>query len=153
MSRPLRLACCAALVALAAVIPTFVTAQDAAAGIEESNAAFEAAIAAGDVDAVVSLYTDDALLMAPNAPAAEGLEAIRAAFEALLEGVGSLALTTREVEAYGDTASEVGSYVLEGHDGSHLDHGKYLVIWKRTADGWKLHRDIFNSDMAPPGGG
>ena len=27
--------------------------------------------------------------------------------------------------------------------------GKYLEVWHRTAEGWRLHRDISNSD-APP---
>ena len=30
------------------------------------------------------------------------------------------------------------------------DRGKYLVVWKRGADGnWRLHRDIFNSSLPP----
>jgi len=32
-----------------------------------------------------------------------------------------------------------------------MDHGKYIVVWKNTADGWRLHRDIFNSNMAASG--
>lgn len=130
-----------------------VVAQDDAAGIERANAALAAAVASGDADAAVALYTEDGMLMAPNAPAATGHDAIRAAFQEMIEaGVGSLALTSDELEVFGDTAHEVGRYVLEAADGSHLDHGKYVVIWKRTDDGWKLHRDIFNSDMAAPGG-
>ena len=128
--------------------PVLGLAQDAAAGIAETNEAFEQAVAAGDVDALAALYTPNAMLMAPNAPVAQGQDAIRSAFEGMLAEVGTLDLTSNEIEAFGDTAFEVGGYVLEGPDGAHLDHGKYIVIWKRTPDGWKLHRDIFNSDMA-----
>jgi ketosteroid isomerase-like protein len=32
-----------------------------------------------------------------------------------------------------------------------LDKGKYIVIWKQEDGQWKLHRDIFNSSMPPPG--
>jgi ketosteroid isomerase-like protein len=36
-----------------------------------------------------------------------------------------------------------------------MDDGKYVVLWKREKDGWKLYRDIFNSNTpqqaAPPG--
>ena len=37
-------------------------------------------------------------------------------------------------------------------DGSVVhDHGKFMVLWKRNAKGeWKWHRDIYNSDVAPP---
>jgi ketosteroid isomerase-like protein len=30
------------------------------------------------------------------------------------------------------------------------DRGKYMVLWKRQADGsWKLYRDMFNTSMPP----
>ena len=31
-----------------------------------------------------------------------------------------------------------------------LDEGKYIVIWKREAGQWKLHRDILNRSMPLP---
>jgi ketosteroid isomerase-like protein len=40
-------------------------------------------------------------------------------------------------------------WTLKGKDGAELDHGKYVVIWKKEAGGWKLHRDIWNSSQAP----
>lgn len=142
------------LVLLAVLAPggALLAQEDAAAAIAATNRAFQEAVAAGDAAAVAAVYTEDALLMAPNAPAAQGHEAIQAAMQEMLDmGVGSLTLTTDEVMDHGDTATEVGRYVLESTDGEHLDHGKFIVIWKRTGEGWRLHRDIFNSDMPPPG--
>ena len=55
-----------------------------------------------------------------------------------------------ETEGYGDTASEVGKYTLEGEGGQVLDRGKYIVIWKQEEGQWKLHRDIFNSSQPAP---
>lgn len=137
-----------------AVLPAPALGQaDAAAAIAEVNAAFAAAASADNVDAVVGFYTPGAMLMAPNMAAATGPDAIRAAFAEMLPAMGAIRLTTDELEVHGDTAHEIGRYVLDAADGSHLDHGKFVVIWKRTADGWRLHRDIFNSDMAPPTGG
>ena len=49
-----------------------------------------------------------------------------------------------------DTAAEVGRYVLAMADGTEVDRGKYIVLWRHTEDGWKLHRDIFNSDLPAP---
>jgi ketosteroid isomerase-like protein len=133
--------------------PGLAAQQDAAAGIAAGNAALSAAIAAGDADAAVAVYLENASFMGANAPAAVGHDAIRAAFQGMIEaGIGRVALTTDEIEAFGDTAYEVGRYVLDAKDGTHLDHGKYVVIWKRAGDGWKMYRDIFNSDMPAPGG-
>ena len=60
-------------------------------------------------------------------------------------------LHTADLEEHGDTAIEVGSYTLDIQpEGGNLitDIGKYVVVFKRQADGsWKLATDIFNSDM------
>ena len=47
-------------------------------------------------------------------------------------------------------AVEIGAYVLEfDRDGRRLtDRGKYLVVWKRGADGWRAAADILNTDLA-----
>jgi len=37
-------------------------------------------------------------------------------------------------------------YTLVGEGGRVLGKGKYIVVWKRVAGQWKLHRDIFNSN-------
>ena len=118
------------LLTLALATPAVFPAQEDAAGeIAEANAALSAAVADADMAAIAALYTEDAMLMAPNAPTAEGPDAIVAAFQGFVDmGVGSLELTTDELEVHGDTAYEVGSFVLEGSDGSHMDHGKYIVI-------------------------
>ena len=123
--------------------------HDVAEAIEAVNQQLSNNVAAGDADAIAMLFTANAIVMAPNAAPIEGREAITADWNAnFAAGFGALRLTTDEAEMFGDVAHEVGRYVVEAADGSHLDHGKYIVIWKHTSDGWKLHRDIFNSNMA-----
>ena len=56
-------------------------------------------------------------------------------------------LVTQEVEVDGDGAWECGTSEWVQPDGQVVDRGKYIVIWKRTESGWKLHRDIMNSDV------
>ena len=116
--------------------------------VDAANQEFSDLFAAGDVDALGMRYTVDAIVMGPNANPIEGREAIMADLKEQIAAGGTLRLTTDEVEIFGDAAHEVGRYVEEGADGSHVDHGKYIVIWKHTEDGWKLHRDIWNSNMA-----
>jgi len=61
------------------------------------------------------------------------------------QGIKAIKLETIEVESYGEAASEVGRYTLEGESGQVLGQGKFLVIWKQEAGQWKLHRDMVNS--------
>ena len=100
----------------------------------------------GDAACAAMLYTTDAVYMAPNAEPLKGKDAIGDGMVG--DGTFFVQLISDEVEVYGDTASELGTYITETKDGQHLDHGSYVVIWKQTEDGWKLHWDIFNTNMA-----
>ena len=110
---------------------------------------FQEYVAAGNADGLAMLYTEDGMSMQPNTNPYVGHEAISEAHAALFAtGVGVIRLTTDELQVFGDTAHEVGRFVTETADGDHVDHGKYVAIWKRIDGEWKLHRDIFNSNMA-----
>jgi ketosteroid isomerase-like protein len=41
----------------------------------------------------------------------------------------------------------MGHYRLIQNDGSTADTGQYIVIWKETGAGWKVYREIWNSDV------
>jgi len=147
MRRYLTVAAVAVLVASAAAS----SAEDVRAAIETANKAFSAALAKGDAAAVAALYTSTAQAMPPGGEAAKGRDAIQKAFEGLVgSGATNLTLTTEEIEAHGDTAHEVGTWTLKGKDGAAVDSGKYVVIWKKEAGQWRLHRDIWNSSATPP---
>lgn len=64
-------------------------------------------------------------------------------------GISGVTLETVKLFDHGDSACEVGRYTLAATGGQRVDHGKYVVIWKRQAGEWKLHRDIWNSSVAP----
>ena len=102
----------------------------------------------GSLEAFAELYTEDALIMMPGRAAVSGRhgaaifgERIRSRHPA------RLVLATQEVEGSGDGAWERGTSEWVQPDGQVADRGKYIVIWKRTEAGWKLHRDIMNSDV------
>ena len=123
-------------------------ATDVHNGIAATNEEFVANYSKGDAAGVAALYTEDAQFLAPNSDFIKGKQAIQATFQSFLDmGIKTIKLETIEVEEYGDTASEVGKYTLEGDGGQVMDQGKFLVIWKQEAGQWKLHRDMINTSM------
>jgi uncharacterized protein (TIGR02246 family) len=117
--------------------------------LRRCNDAFEAAFPNQDSVGLAALYTTDGVLLPPGMAEMKGTEAIQQFWQGAMQmGVGKAKLTTVEAEEYGDTAIEQGQFVLSGADGSELDHGKYIVVWKRQGDQWYLQRDIWNSSRS-----
>jgi uncharacterized protein (TIGR02246 family) len=137
-----------AFVGLLIALPATAWAQDdAKAQIEAVSAKWQAAYNSGDGAAVAALYTEDGALMPPNAEPVMGTKAIQAFWdEGMASGV-TFELKTKEVYEAGDMLVEVGGYVGTAADGSHADHGKFVVVYKKVDGEWKLHRDIWNSSM------
>ena len=131
------------------------TAQVDAEAIMKLLAESDAAATAGNVDAVMALYADDAVSMPPDAPARTGKEEIRAAFVAFLED-NTVQLTSQvdEVRVSGDLAFLRVAYdetVTPKAGGEPTQyHGKWLVIMERQPDGsWKSWREMW-SVYTPP---
>jgi len=127
--------------------------RSAEQAIHEMNRRFMDAYARGDAVGVAALYTDDAMLLAPGAPLVRGPAAVEQVLQGMMgAGVERIELRTEELSVEADTAYEVGTAALHirppGQDAIQ-DPGKYVVVWKRDGDDWKLHVDIFNSDTPP----
>jgi uncharacterized protein (TIGR02246 family) len=121
---------------------------DARGAIEAANKQFVAAFAKGDAAALAAMYTPGAMALPPNGEIAKGREAIQKIWRGAIDGgIKAVTLTTSEVESHGDTAHEVGNYEMKVDGGKVVDRGKYIVIWKREQGQWKLHRDIWNTNM------
>ncbi len=115
--------------------------------ITSRSEAWEAALNAGDVDALVDLYTSDARLLPSNAEMASGSDAVRAVFGGMIDAGLSGELTSIEAVVSGDIAYNVGTYTTMDGD-TLVDAGKYIETWHRGDDGeWRIANDIFNSDM------
>lgn len=122
---------------------------DPAELIALANARFMATFEAGDKEGFSSLYTEDAILMLPNiAPLAGRTGAMQFLGSLKERGVARLRLSTHELEHSKDMAWERGMAEALSATGEIVGRSKYIVIWKRTNDGWCLHRDIMNAD--PP---
>jgi len=112
---------------------------------------------AGDIDRFMSLWTEDGILMPPNGPPVIGKDQIRVGTAGYLDQFTyDLDGTTAEVEVAGGWAFTRGTYTLtltpkEEGQPVFID-GKYINILERQSDGsWKMHRSIFNSNVAPGG--
>ena len=108
---------------------------------------------AGDLDRLMTLYTDDAIVALHGRPALRGVEQIRNFFA---PGMGKSRVTfeidIEEIQIHGDTAHLLSKYYMtaEPMDGGDIyrDAGRSLLIYKRNADNeWKLYLDI---DQATP---
>lgn len=125
-------------------------ADDVRAAIEAANKKFEAAVGRGDGPGAPALYTATGQLLPAQSDFVSGTQAIGQFWQAVFNsGIKGGSLTTVEVEGHGNTAHEIGKYELRGVDGKVLDHGKYVVIWKKEGASWKLHRDIWTSSVVP----
>lgn len=110
----------------------------------------------GDVDAVVSYYTDDAAVMVPNRPVVTGKQAARELIRSQLETPGYSGQWEPEevrVARSGDPRLPPGNYSVAWTDPNAspvTDTGKYIVIWRKQPDrNWKVAVDILNSDRPP----
>jgi ketosteroid isomerase-like protein len=109
------------------------------------------------VDAWLSFYSDDAIVLPPNDKIANGKEAARKSVAALL-GLPNLQLTWKaarvEVAASGDFAYIAGVYTMTFSNAAGKrvpDSGKTLEVWKLQPDGkWKCVADTWNSDLPNP---
>lgn len=116
--------------------------------ITSGSDAWEAALNAGNIDALVALYTSDARIMPPDGQMESGRDAVRAIFAGMIDAGFSGALTTVEASVSGDIGYNVGTFELTA-GGEHVDTGKFIEIWKRGDDGvWRIASDIWNSDGA-----
>jgi len=108
----------------------------------------------GDVELYLSLFTEDAVVMATEFPALIGKEKLRPVFEGLFSLFNlELPYTVNEVKVHGDWAFARSSFnysmtLKEGGE-TTTRTGKELDILKRQTDGsWKIYRECWNYDAA-----
>lgn len=127
-----------------------------AASLMEADRAMSEAYSTSSspLDAVFARWTDDARVLAPDAPMARGKEASRAVF-AELEAMPGYSLTWEPstADASGDLGYTIGTYHMEFRDPQDrlvAVDGKYMTVWKKQPDGtWKVAVDMFNANGPP----
>ena len=100
-----------------------------------------------NLDAVAALYTEDARLLPPGGPLLMGRAAIRDYYaREIANNAPQLMFAAEESGVDGDWGWRSGTWITNT---TPLKSGKFLEILKRTPDGWRRHRDMWN-DNPPP---
>ena len=127
------------------------------AAINDIWSQYSSSVNAGDLDQWISLWTEDGVQMPPNESPVVGKDQIRVGMKGALDQFTfDIDITNAEVGVAGSWAFSRGTFTRtdtpkEGGQPVFFD-GKYMSILERQADGsWKIHRDIFNSNVAPGG--
>jgi ketosteroid isomerase-like protein len=140
--------CCGLVLVLAAMFAAVPAAAADKSDMAALAAVWEKEYNAGNLAAVVALYASDGCRMPPNQEAVHGSDAILAQLKA--RGLANVKIAVTSTESSGDLRYGIGTYVITGADGSHLDHGKWMLVSKKSNGAWKTQCDIFNSDMPMP---
>ena len=126
------------------------------AEIAVARLTFIAALRQGDAVEAATAYTDDARLLAPSAELLTGRSSIASFWQAGIDaGVDSIELHALDlaIEPGGDTACEIGRYVLRLTSDSGeavVDRGRYLLVYRREADGsWRRAAETFHPGDVP----
>ena len=116
-------------------------------GLMSNQPSWQKAFNEGDKELGMSVYTEDAILMPPNAKPMSGKSAIGEMFQG--SDVTGVTLSLSAIEAYSSGALGFirGEYTMTGLDGAVADQGKYIEVHKKVGDSWYVHRDIYNSDL------
>jgi uncharacterized protein (TIGR02246 family) len=116
------------------------------AEIEAANAKWIEFFNKGDFAGIASLYTADATAFPPGSAMVKGNAAIGAMWKSVAEQVGDPKLATLDVKPLGPSAArEIGTFSLKtkGPDPKDVT-GKYVVVWEKDGNDWKLAADIWN---------
>jgi uncharacterized protein (TIGR02246 family) len=116
--------------------------------IQALNDRFSEAFNRGDSPTVAAMYTDDAVVLPAGSPLVRGRDAIQSFWKKGAEQLEGMRLTTLDVEPLGDRAArEIGTFVLKTKGQSPQEIvGKYVVVWQKEGNDWKLATDIWNAN-------
>ena len=112
--------------------------------------ALEQAFTRHDIAACVALFTDDAQILPQHGPPIRGRQEIQAYFDDSMNPRVTYDTDTEMSIVRGDLAVEQGRYrVRNVRRGSDVEEGKYVHVWRREGNDWKLYRMIYNTDVEP----
>lgn len=111
----------------------------------------------GAADSLAALYHENATILVPNTAAVQGREAVRARWQTFFTGYDwDVGFERLFLASDGDLAVEQGRYTITmTAERTQIpiarDRGNYLVVWQRTAAGWRVRYDVGISDSPRKG--
>ena len=124
--------------------------NEAVTEIAAAQRRFLRLFAMNDIAGVAACYAEDAQMLVANMEVIDGRASIQSVFKFTAVQGHVLEFQTQELDIHGTTAVEIGSYIRKRRDGSIFDRGKYMVVWKRLAGTWLIHRDMFSTSLPKP---
>lgn len=116
------------------------------AAIDAANAIFMDAFVKRDIDAMLDLYTDDAVVVQPDGSHYTGREAIKTWLTVLVDKTPegeTLDLKTEAIfESSDGTIVEDGQWKHVSENGETQQQGTYVAVWTLNDGRWKIHRDV-----------
>ena len=121
------------------------------AAIEAVLKSYEQALDSSDVGGVVQLYTDDAVVLAPNAPSAAGIDAVRATYTGIFHAIDiDLTFKITEVKIVSPSwaflrSTSNGSITILASGAQVPSSNQELFVLHKSQGNWKLARYSFSS--------
>ena len=119
------------------------------AEIRTAERALERALESPDPTAWVYAYTEDAVFVAPGAPAVEGRAALLQMARAM-QPLSSVSIKALRTEGSGNPAYVCGqaSWVSgRSSDAAPITNVRLIIVWRKEADGeWRVAKELLNAD-------
>ena len=117
---------------------------------------YAAALAANDVEGLVSLYTPNGVFIRDEMKPVVGREALRAAYKQVFATLKvNLSFTIHEVEVVGDIAwlrgTSLGKVRILATGVEASESYNEVVIFRREAGAWKIRSYIYAANKPGPG--
>lgn len=112
---------------------------------------YQQALDASDVEGVVQLYSDDAVVLAPGAPSAVGIDAVRAAYTGIFQAIDiELTFDIAEVNVVSRNwafvrSTSSGAVTIRANGAQTPSSNQELSVLHRSLGRWKLARYSFSS--------
>lgn len=128
-------------------ITTAVLAEKSA--IEKLIFSYQDALNASNADKVISLFTNNGVLIANAAPTSDGAAQVKGTYEYVFDNFAfNLKFNIIEIQVNGNTAfarsTSKGSLIIKSSGQTVPDENRELFVFEKTDGQWKIARYMYN---------
>jgi uncharacterized protein (TIGR02246 family) len=117
--------------------------------IKAAHRAFAEAAVRHDLDAIASVFANDAIIMPPDAEMVTGRDAILRHWKGAFDGgLSGLEINPTNIQIIGDVAIEIGHATLSmapAGAAATTTNVKYIETWKKVRGQWRVFRGMWNT--------